>query len=235
MDKRILEAAQEADPETMQKVAESLAETDPEFLDEVFQDFEFISTLTLEKSAAIPDSVKQRAIGLAKDSARLVGIAGAAALGTSIAAELFDVAKRGLTKSRNFKRIMQYAPGMKAEVSDPSRIKPAFDALHRYAPDFTADPMLGASLLKSLANQPPGNEHVLITNLLNSRKTLGEIKSKQFQVDFRGKEKKETFEQRKELETVKRPPIEYHQHYHGTKPKNAPVALKNPGATPTNE
>lgn len=237
MDKLILDAAFESEPELMHKVAESLQEieqTAPEFMDDVFQEFELISAMTLEKCATVPPSIRDRAIEYGKDTAKLVGIAGAAALGTSIAAELFDISKRGLTKARNFKRIMKYAPGLKNEISDPARIKPAYDALHRYAPDFTADPMLGASLLKSLANQPPGNEHVLITSLLNSRKTLGEIKNNQYKPDFRPKDKKDTFEQRRELEGAKKPPIEYHQHFHGSK-GSKPIALKNPGATPTND
>lgn len=234
MDKRILNAAYDADPETMSKVAEAVAEiekTAPEFLSDVYQEFDAVSGMTLEKSASVPDSIRNRALGMAKDTAKLVGMAGAAALGTSIAADLFDAAKRGLTKSRNFKRIMDYNPGLKSEVSDPSRIKPAFNALHRYAPDFTADPMLGASLLRSLANQPAGNEHMLITSLLSSRKALSEIKNSQFKLDLKGREKKDTFEQRKELEGAKKPPVEYH--YHGeSKPRRAP---RTPGSTPTND
>lgn len=212
MDKRILDAAQEAAPETMAKVAELVSQIGPEFLEDVFQEFDAISEMTLEKSAGVSDFVKTRIMPGALKGAVLVGVAGAAALGTSIAADLFDAAKRGLTKDRNFKRIMKYAPQLRGEVSDPGRIKPAFDALHRYAPDFTADPMLGASLLKSLVNQPPGNEHVLITALLNSRKTLGEIKNNQFKPDFRAGKKDSdlTFEQRIALEKAK--PAEQHLH-----------------------
>lgn len=195
MNKEVLELAHQAQPELMQKTAMALKLTermDPDFAQELLEEFEMISDVTMEKSAAAPVSalskvfsnpVGKQAIGVAA----VVGAGIAASLGTAVASDLYDAARRKLTKARNFKRIMEYNPRLKEEVNDPARIKPAYNAIHRYAPDFTADPMLGASLLKSLANQPPGGEHVLLTSLLGSRKNLQDVKRSQFQPDLLGK------------------------------------------------
>lgn len=239
MDKKILESAEIAQPELMWKTAMTLAlieKMTPEFMADVLQDFETISDVTMEKVANIPSAARTTAIGVAAS----IGAGVAASLGTAIATDLFDAAKRGLTKSRNFKRIMKYNPHLKNEIRDPSRLKPAFDALHKYAPDFTADPMLGASLLKSLSDQPPGNEYQLLTNLIKSRSELTAVKSNQFRLDLRDATKDlvgdKKQKERVALEAAKQPPIHYHQHFGGKGPKGTgtPLAIKNPGSIPTN-
>lgn len=241
MNKEILEQAQAAQPELMQKTAQALALIEkmaPEFVPDVLKEFEVISEVTTEKVAGLPDSVKTRAIGVAAS----IGAGIAASLGTAVATDLYDAAKRGLTKSRNFKRIMQHDPTLKDAVpgSDKKTIKNTFDMLHRYAPDFTADPVLGASILRA-AFETPGHEEDQIQKLLGSRKNLADIRNNQFRVDLRDSFKDHAKEhaQRKELEQIKatKPgPIHYHQHFESRRPpKGTPLALKNPGSTPTNE
>lgn len=199
MNPEILEAAESAQPELMQKTAQALTLIEkmaPEFMEDVISDFETISSVTLEKVAGVPPIVKEKLLG----AGALVGTAIAAGLGTSIATDLFDAAKRGLTKSRNFKRIMEANPGLK-NVAEPKRLKPAFDMVHRYAPDFTSDPMLGGSLITAIVNQPPGHEYNLIKELLGARKNLSDIKGSQFRPDFGkliGGPSKETPEQKLE-------------------------------------
>jgi hypothetical protein len=184
MNRDILESAERAQPELMKKTAMAVGLIEkmaPEFLEDVLQEFEAISEVTLEKVASMPDSIRKGAIGVAA----IVGTGVAASLGSAIATDLFDAAKRGLTKGRNFRRIMEQNPNLRNEIHDKSRLKPAYDAIHRYAPDFTADPLIGGSLLKSLANQPSGNEYQLITNLLGSRKNLADVKNNQFRTDWK--------------------------------------------------
>lgn len=197
MNSEILEIAVKADPETMLKTAQALELIEkiaPEFLPEVFEDFETISSVTEENvktaAAVLPNlpGLKNfyKGVETAIGVAAVVGTGIAASLGTHIAADLFDSAKRGLTKSRNFKRIMDNNPHLKNDLRDKSRIKPAYDALHRFAPDFTADPMVGGSLLMSMVNQPPGNEYQLIEKLIGSRKNLLDVKDKQLRPDWKG-------------------------------------------------
>lgn len=225
MNKEILEQANQAAPELMQKTAQALAlieKMSPEFLPDVLQEFEFISELTTEKVAALPDAVKSKAIGVAA----AVGAGIAASLGTAVATDLYDAAKRGLTRSRNFKRIMTFDPSLKdVAPSGKKTLKNTFDMVHRYAPDFTADPVLGSSLLRSLINVPVGGEQAAIEKLIGSRNNLTSVKKNQFQLDLRDLAKKD-----------KPPdsPLHYHQHFEGKGPKGKPLAPRNPGATPTN-
>lgn len=193
MNDQILKLATAADPETMAKTAEALELIErlaPEFVQDVFDDFETISSYTTEKVAAgaVPSIMGAFKAGAntAIGAAAVVGTAVGASLGSHIAADLFDAAKRGLTKSRNYKRIMDANPKLKEEVIDKARLKPAFDALHRFAPDFMSDPLLGGSLLKSMANQPSGNEYQLMEKLIGSRKSLQEIKERQMRPDWKG-------------------------------------------------
>ncbi len=195
MNAEILEMATKADPDTMLKTAQTLELIEhfgPEFLPEVFEEFSAIGEVTQEKvAAAVVPSLGAAASALkgldtAARVSMVVGTGIAASLGSSIAADLFDSAKRGLTKSRNFKRIMDANPNLKNEVLDKNRIKPSFDALHRFAPDFMSDPLIGGGLLKAMANQPGGNEYQLMEKLISSRKALGELKEKQMRPDWKG-------------------------------------------------
>lgn len=195
MNREILELAAQAEPELMNKTAQAVELIErmaPEFLDEVVQEFRNISDVTKEKVAAgVGPGLKplMHLHNLGKGAIGVAAIAGTAigaSLGTAIASDLFDAAKRGLTKSRNFKRIMDSNPKLKDEIIDKSRIKPTFDALHRFAPDFMSDPLVGASLLKSVANQPGGNEYQIIEKLIGSRKNLIDIKDKQHRPDWKG-------------------------------------------------
>jgi hypothetical protein len=95
-----------------------------------------------------------------------------------MATDLYDTAKRGLNKGRNFRHIMLANPELKK--TDKERLHNAYDALHRYAPEFTADPMVGGSLLKSVIDLP-GNEHTVIKDLINARKNLLDSKRSQYQ------------------------------------------------------
>jgi len=194
MNAQILKLATAADPDTMAKTAEALELIEhfaPEFVQDVFNDFETISSFTTEKVAAVVPSLKPvqaflKGMDTAIGAAAVVGTGIAASLGSHIAADLFDAAKRGLTKSRNYRRIMDANPKLKEEVTDKQRLKPAFDALHRFAPDFMSDPLLGGSLLKSMANMPHGNEYSLMEKLIGSRKSLQEVKEKQMRPDWKG-------------------------------------------------
>ncbi len=194
MNAEILEMATKADPDTMLKTAQTLELIEhfgPEFLPEVFAEFSSIGEVTQEKVAAVIPKLGAsptvlKGLDAAARVSMVVGTGIAASLGSSIAADLFDSAKRGLTKSRNFKRIMDANPNLKSEVLDKNRIKPSFDALHRFAPDFMSDPLIGGGLLKAMANSPGGNEYQLMEKLISSRKSLGELKERQMRPDWKG-------------------------------------------------
>lgn len=185
MNKQLLELAEQAQPELMQKTAMNLAlieKISPEYMEEACAGLEEISTVTMEKSAGISPVIKDKLF----NAAGIAGTALAVGLGTSIATDMFDWSKRVLTKGRNFKRIMNFDPSLKeVPASGRKTLKNTFDMLHRYAPDFTADPVLGSGLLRSLVNVPVGGEREQIEKLIGARKNLLDIKDKNFKVDFK--------------------------------------------------
>ena len=181
MNRELLEAVNSQRPDLMKKTAEALAlieKLDASFLPEVFEDFAVISNVTTEKLASAVPSLAARAGGAAKQVGIGVGVTLAAGLATSIATDLYDAAKRGLTRSSNFKRIMSANPDLKNY--DQKRLRSSFDTLHRYGPEFTADPLMGGSLLKAMAGLD-GHEYTVIKDVINSRKGFLDAKARQYQ------------------------------------------------------
>lgn len=180
---KLISLAEKSAPAVMAKTAQvvqMLERLAPDFVPDVISDFKIVTDHTTEKVAGLKDS----ALGLGKEYGAKAGLALAGALGTAIAADLYDAARRGLTKGMAYNRIMKANPNLKSRVEDPSRIKPSFDALHRYAPEFMADPIMGGALLVQMANQMPGNEHVMLDGLISNRKNYLETKNRQFQPKF---------------------------------------------------
>ena len=169
----ILKAVSEAHPEVMAKTAQIVAITErlhPEFVPGIVSDFETICSVVKEKTADKMTGLKPYALGVAGS------VAGG--LMSAIATDLYDAAKRGLTKGRNYQRIMEANPHLKREV-DKRSLSMAYDALHRYAPDFTADPLLGGALLKNIA-ELPNMSHKTIVELIGAQKNLAEGKGRHF-------------------------------------------------------
>ena len=174
----ILRGAGTAAPELMQKTASILAQlemTAPAVAEEVSGEISATVDYVAEKLAASQGYGPVARWGAATGSVIAAGLLG------TVANDLYDVAKRGLTKSRNFKAIMQANPDLKA-FPDKARLERSFTALHRFAPELTSDPLVGGSLLKSVA-EVPGNEAVAIKDIINSRKNLLDAKDKAFRMD----------------------------------------------------
>lgn len=169
-----LKLADETAPELLMKTAGAVAALEkiaPGFVPDVYRGFEEVAEYVTEKTAA-----NWGGLGASVGGAVLGG------LGVSIAGDLYDVAKRGLSAGRNFRRIMDANPSLKHDV-DPARLKPAFDAIHRYAPEMTADPMVGGSLLRAITELPPGSEHSLISNIISARKNLGDARKNNLRLE----------------------------------------------------
>jgi hypothetical protein len=172
----ILHSAGQAAPVLMQKAASILAQlelVDPLRAERLATEMGEVVDYTVEKVATTgygPLAQWGTALG--------TSIVGGVAL--SMAGDLYDAAKRGLTETKNFNAIMKANPELKAV--DKKRLRASFDALHRYAPELTSDPLVGGSLLKSVA-EVPGNEAVVIKDIISSRKNLVDAKFKQFRMN----------------------------------------------------
>jgi len=174
----ILRAASDASPEKLEKVASALfylENVEPSFANELKSEIREIAGYSLEKSAGVagglnvPQSI---AIGAAT-------MAGAGLLAAT-ATDLYDAAKRGLTRGRNFNRIMEANPEFK---SDKKLALQAFNAIHRYAPELTADPLVGGSLMTAIM-QMPGAAYTVIKDVAGIRTNIQTAKHKQ--VNFMG-------------------------------------------------
>lgn len=165
----ILKAIAEEQPLLMAKIAMALKMTeaiDPDFADDTVRQFEVITEYTTEKVAA----------GWG-DWGKGVAAMGASTLIGTVASDLYDVAKRGLTSSGNFNRVMESNDALKEY--DKKDVRKAFDTLHRYAPEFTADPSVGGQLIHNML-QTPLNQHNLIKEFIGARKNLRDVRKSQF-------------------------------------------------------
>jgi hypothetical protein len=172
----ILQAVSEGQPELMAKTAQIMAITErlhPEFVPGIVQDFETICSVVKEKTAqGNPAQPFIRPLALHVGGTVAGGLLGA------IATDLYDAAKRGLSKGSNYRRIMEANPTLKRDV-DKRQLSMAYDALHRYAPDFTADPLIGGALLKNIA-ELPNMSHKTIVELIGAQKNIAEGKGRHF-------------------------------------------------------
>lgn len=104
------------------------------------------------------------------------------ALGTAISADLYDSAKKHLTASRNFSNILKANPELEQSFQKTD-LRRAFSSLHRFGPEFTADPILGGQLLFA-ATRSPESLPMLMKDLTGTRKNIVDTKLKQFSPRF---------------------------------------------------
>lgn len=167
----LVRAANEARPDLMVKTAIALAaieKLDPAYLQEVIGEFNSITGSTVEKVASM---------GGMAPIVRAVGTAGAVALAGSLATDLYDAAKRKLTQGTSLKRILESNPELSTYKKED--VRKAFDTMHRYAPEFTADPNLGGQVIHRMVELPHENAN-LIMQLLAARKNIRDTKKNQF-------------------------------------------------------
>lgn len=178
-----LKIANETSPELIEKTAVALAvleKISPEHAEEVRGDMEKVLARPIEhmeKNAGAAAAVSK--VWEATPTPLKAGLGAlGAGLGAALATDLYDVARRGLTKGRNFKRIMDANPEL-SKGYEKRLLSGSYSTLHRYAPEFTADALMGGTILKAMA-ETPDNQLNIIKTLLDSRKNLIEAKGKQF-------------------------------------------------------
>jgi hypothetical protein len=171
----LLKEVGEMQPEMMAKTAQVIALSDkiaPEFTKDIFRDFEVILETVFEKTASTT-------LENAKKIGIMLGSTAAAGIMSAVSTDLYDAARRGLSKSRNFKRIMEANPSLKREVN-PKQLTMAFNAIHRFAPDFTSDPLVGGALLRTVA-ELPDSSYKTIQDAISTQAKINDAKSKHFQ------------------------------------------------------
>jgi hypothetical protein len=81
--------------------------------------------------------------------AATVGGAVAAGIAYALAGDMYDAAKRGITKTRNYKTMLMENPDLKTMPA--KNVQKAFSVLHKLNPDFASDPTIAGAWVKRQA------------------------------------------------------------------------------------
>lgn len=172
---QILRAAQDTHPEVFSKMAHALRileKIDPDSHQETVGEFGQIAGFAsgeIEKTATM------------RDAALVAGAGVLTALGSAVAMDLYDAAKRGLSKGVNYKRVMEANPELRR--LNKNKVRTAFDTLHRYGgPEFSADPMVAGAIVKHLSELPEFGPETAM-KLIASRKLMTDTRKNQFSMD----------------------------------------------------
>ena len=119
----------------------------------------------LEKTAAIKQMRNWQDI--AKGTAGAFGVMTAGGIALALAGDLYEAAKRGLTKGRDFRNMLEENPDLKAP-SKAAKVKATFSTLHRLNPEFAGDPRVAGSYVRQ-SIEIPGSELQTAKDLVKAR------------------------------------------------------------------
>lgn len=169
---KMLEVAENARPDLLEKTARAMrimeAMGSP-FTGDTAREMGEILDNGMRKTASVGDAAKN--VALITGGMVLTGI------GTAIASDLYESAKRGLSRTANLKRIMDANPDLHHE--DQAKVKGIFTMVHRFGPEFTADPMMGGAIIRQINAMPDASPKVIM-DLLAARKNMHEGSSKMY-------------------------------------------------------
>lgn len=144
------------------RILKQIEETDTEAFQETVGEF--------GKIAGFASGELEKVAGIGADMAVAAGGGIIAALGTAVAMDLFDAAKRGLTKGNNYQNVMALNPDLKRLPKN--NVRRAFDAIHRFGgPEITADPMVTGVMVKHLAELPEMSPETIF-KVISARKGI---------------------------------------------------------------
>lgn len=95
----------------------------------------------------------------------------------ALAGDAVDSLRRGITKTRNYKRMLAANPDLRDKPA--AEVQAIFSTLHRFNPDFSGDPLVAGSFVRNHADLGAGIGLESLKSLVDSRKGLNE--SRRFQ------------------------------------------------------
>ncbi len=101
---------------------------------------------------------------------KFIGATVAAGVATNLAGDLYEAARRGLTKSRHYSAMLEANPDLAIQAKEDPNVKMMFDTLHRFNPEFSGDPHTAASFVKAQLEYP--DDISLPQQLVSSRKNI---------------------------------------------------------------
>lgn len=169
--------------ELMQKVAE-VAPTHHAFLlktaeeikhspfnDEITEELAGLMKLAFQMPGWASQAGKAISMGAAG-----VGGAVAAGIAYSLAGDMYEAAKRGITKSRDYRNMLDNNPDLKQMPA--KNVQKAFSVLHKLNPEFAAEPTIAGAWVKRQATygEDSFGDANQLKQLIDSRKGLAETK-----------------------------------------------------------
>lgn len=85
---------------------------------------------------------------------KYIGSTVAAGVALSLAGDLYEAARRGLTKSRHWSNMLEQNPQLADQSKTDPMVKTVFNTLHRFNPEFSGDPHVAASFVKAQLEYP---------------------------------------------------------------------------------
>lgn len=171
----------------MQKIAEvapdihqALDETVPlvresPFREEIVQELDGLFKRADEfplLEAMKPVPFRQRAQGFGED----IGANIAQSVATSLANDAFDAVKRGITKGWYYRKMLKNNPDL--QKKDARMVKQVFSTLHRYNPEYTADPWVAGTWVRDHTNLATlGSIDIgTVNQIVGARKNIVDVK-----------------------------------------------------------
>jgi hypothetical protein len=166
-------------PDVMERTAfmlRLLERIEPEFVADVSSDFQKIAERALQKTktAAIGEAAASFGKSVGKTLAGVVAVG----LGTAIATDLYNSARRNLTSGRNWKRMIESNPALKE--NELGRVRTHFNALQRHAPDVAADPLAAGAAVDRLMHLPEQRYDQSLKEIMDLQKTKTDTMYKPF-------------------------------------------------------
>lgn len=104
---------------------------------------------------------------VAKGTAAAMGIMTAGGIAMALAGDLYESAKRGLTRGRDYKNMLEANPDL-TKPSNTAKVKASFSTLHRFNPDFAKDPNVAGQYVRN-SIEIPGSELASAKDLVKAR------------------------------------------------------------------
>jgi hypothetical protein len=159
------------------KTAEEI-KTSP-FRDEIVEEMDHLTKKALDWNA-VKGGLRAGAGAAGKGALAMGGAVGAAAVGgiaMALAGDMYEAAKRGVTKGRNYKAMMEANPQLNRMSA--KEVQKAFSVLHRFNPEFSGDPTVAGSWVKSrveLGGPEIYADTTQLKSLIDSRKNISDTK-----------------------------------------------------------
>lgn len=104
---------------------------------------------------------------IAKGTGAAFGVMTAGGIAMALAGDLYESAKRGLTRGRDYKNMLKANPDL-ARASNAVKAKAHFSTLHRFNPEFAKDPNIAGTFVRN-AIDVPGSELASAKDLVKAR------------------------------------------------------------------